>query len=108
MIDVRDEAGGATLRVRVTPRARRDELAGEREGALVVRLAAPPVVGAANAALVRLLARRLGMAPSAVTITRGARGREKVVLLSGVGADEVRGRLALAAGEGARAGAGRP
>jgi uncharacterized protein len=54
-----------TLRVRVQPRASRDALAGEREGALVVRLTAPPVEGAANEALARFLGRTLGVAPSA-------------------------------------------
>jgi uncharacterized protein (TIGR00251 family) len=93
MIDLRDVDGGTTLRVRVVPRAARDELAGEREGALVVRLTAPPVEGAANAALTRLLARRLRLAPSAVSVARGAKGREKVLLVSGLGADVVRARL---------------
>ena len=48
MYDVRDAEGGATLRVRVSPRASRDTLAGERQGALVVRITAPPVDGAAG------------------------------------------------------------
>jgi hypothetical protein len=94
MIDVRDAPGGATLRVRVSPRARRDEVAGEREGALVVRLTAPPVDGQANAALVRLLARRLGLPPSAVEIVQGAQGRDKVCRLGGLAAEDVRARLA--------------
>ncbi len=93
MIDVREAAGGSSLRVRVKPRAPRDELAGERDGALVVRLMAPPVEGEANAALVRFLARALGVPPSAVTIAQGARGREKVLTVAGVGADDVRARL---------------
>ena len=86
MIDVRATAGGATLRVRVSPRAPRDELAGERDGALVVRVTAPPLEGEANAAVVRLLARRLGLAPS--------RGRDKVVLLAGIDPEDLRERLA--------------
>jgi len=93
MIEVRDVAGGATLRVRVSPRASRDELVGERNGALVVRLTAPPVEGQANAALVRFLARHLGVAPSAVSVTRGAKGRDKVLLVAGARADDVRASL---------------
>jgi hypothetical protein len=82
------------LRVRVSPRASRDEVAGERDGALVVRLTAPPVDGQANAALVRFLARRLGVAPSTVTVARGAKGRDKVLLVAGARADDVRASLA--------------
>jgi len=94
MIDVRDVDGGATLRVRLVPRAARDEVAGERDGALVVRVTAPPVEGAANAALARLLARRLGLAPSSLSVARGERTRDKVLLVSGVTAGDLRARLA--------------
>jgi uncharacterized protein (TIGR00251 family) len=94
MTYVRDVAGGATLRVRVSPRASRDEVAGERDGALVVRLTAPPVEGQANAALLRFLARRLGVAPSTLSVARGAKGRDKVLLIAGARADDVRASLA--------------
>jgi hypothetical protein len=94
MTFVRDVAGGVSLRVRVSPRAARDEVAGERDGALVVRLTAPPVEGQANAALVRFLARRLGVAPSTVSVARGAKGRDKVLLVAGARADDVRASLA--------------
>ena len=50
-LDLRDTPQGVTLRVRVQPRSSRNALAGEREGALVVRLTAPPVEGRANQAL---------------------------------------------------------
>ena len=94
MIEIRDVAGGATLRVRVSPRASRDELAGERNGALVVRLTAPPVEGKANAALVRFLARQLGVAPSAVSVTHGAKAREKVLLVAGARSQDLLTSLA--------------
>jgi uncharacterized protein (TIGR00251 family) len=106
MIDVRDVAGGATLRVRVSPRASRDELAGERDGALVVRLVAPPVEGAANDALLRLLSRHLGVAPSSLSVARGARGREKVIFVARAAAEGLRARLALPAS--ATKGEGKP
>ena len=92
-LDLRDAGGGITLRVRVQPRASRDGLSGEREGALVVRLTAPPVEGAANEALSRLLGKTLGVAPSAVRVVSGATGRNKVVSVSGLGAAAVRERL---------------
>ena len=92
-LEIGESAGGITLRVRVQPRASRDAFGGEREGALVVRLAAPPVEGAANEALVRLLGRGLGVAPSAVRIARGARGRTKRVAVAGIDAATARARL---------------
>jgi hypothetical protein len=82
-----------TLRVRVQPRASREGLAGERGGALVVRLTAPPVEGAANQALLRLLARQLDVAPSALRLLTGATGRTKLVAISGLGESAVRERL---------------
>jgi uncharacterized protein len=82
-----------TIPVRVQPRASRDALGGVREGALVVRLSAPPVEGEANASLVRFLARALGVPPAAVSLVRGARGRQKLVRVSGLDAATVRERL---------------
>jgi len=82
-----------TLKVRVQPRASRDALAGEREGALVVRLVAPPVEGAANEALGRFLAKALGVAPSAVRIVAGGSGRNKVVAVAGLDAAAALARL---------------
>lgn len=93
-LDLRDADGGVTLRVRVQPRASRDGLAGEREGALVVRLTAPPVEGAANDSLARLLGRTLGVPPSAVRVVSGAGGRNKVVSVAGLDAATARERLA--------------
>ena len=94
-IDVRDIAGGAELRVRVMPRAARDGVGGVRQGALVVRLTAPPVEGAANAALARVLGKLLGVPPSAIDLARGSRGRDKVLRIGGRTAAEVTASLAL-------------
>jgi uncharacterized protein (TIGR00251 family) len=91
-----------TLRVRVQPRASRDAIAGERAGALLVRLTAPPVEGAANAALLRLVARALGVPPSSIEILRGATGRDKLLRIAGVAADAV-ARLVETAREGEQA-----
>jgi hypothetical protein len=92
-LDLRDTPDGVTLRVRVQPRASKDALGGEREGALVVRLSAPPVEGAANEALARFLGRTLGIAPSAVQVVRGATGRQKLVAIAGLDAVTARERL---------------
>ena len=77
------------IAVRLQPRARRDELLGMREGVLVVRVSAPPVDGRANRALCRLLARRLGVAPSRVAVVRGERSRDKTVRVDGLDASGV-------------------
>ena len=80
--------------MRVQPRAPRSEIVGWRaDGALSVRVAAPPVEGQANAALARLLAGALGLAPGAVTVEQGARGRDKLVKVAGLSPDEVRRRI---------------
>jgi uncharacterized protein (TIGR00251 family) len=92
-LDIDESPEGITLRVRVQPRASRDAFGGEREGALVVRLTAPPVEGAANEALVRFLGRGLGVAPSAVRIAAGASGRSKRVAVSGIDTSTARARL---------------
>jgi uncharacterized protein len=72
------------IRVRVLPRARHDELAGERDGALLVRVTAPPMDGRANEAVRRLIARSLDVAPSRVAVARGARSRTKVIEVAGL------------------------
>jgi uncharacterized protein (TIGR00251 family) len=92
-LDLRASGNGLTLRVRVQPRASKDALGGEREGALVVRLCAPPVEGAANEALARFLGKALGVAPSAVRVVRGTTGRNKVVSVAGIDAAAARERL---------------
>ena len=78
----------ADLRVRVTPRAARSGIAGEREGMLLVRVTAAPEGGKANAAVCRLIARALGIAPSRVRVLRGAGSRDKVLRLEGVDESE--------------------
>jgi uncharacterized protein len=82
------------LRVRVQPRASRSEIVGWRaDGALSVRVAAPPVEGQANAALADLLADALDVRRTAVTIEHGSRGRDKLVRITGLTPAQVRRRL---------------
>src|SRR5207247_6359816 len=80
---------GVVLAVRVIPRARKHEIAGTRDGALLVRLAAPPVEGAANDALIEFLAKRLGAPRRAVRIVSGERGRQKRLAVAGVNGNQV-------------------
>ena len=83
--------------VRVTPRSGQDRIDGMRDGVLRVRLAAPPVDGRANEALVRFLARTLGVPPRDVRVARGETSRNKVVEIDGLDAEEVQRRLEAAA-----------
>jgi uncharacterized protein (TIGR00251 family) len=83
----------AVLDIRVIPRARKTELAGERNGAVVVRLAAPPVEGAANEALIDLLALTLDLPRRNIRLVAGAHGRRKRVAISGMTIDQVRAIL---------------
>jgi uncharacterized protein (TIGR00251 family) len=85
----------STLSIRVQPRARKDEIAGRRGEALLVRLTAPPVEGAANRALIRFLAQQLGVRPGQITILRGGKSRDKVLQVEGLGADEIERRLGV-------------
>ena len=86
---------GALVRLRVQPRASRDEVVGWREpGVLGVRVTAPPVEGEANRAVEALLARALGLKPSAVSVVRGERGRDKLVRVASLTSGEVEQRLA--------------
>ena len=75
------------LDVRVIPRASRPGLAGRRHGALLVRLSAPPVEGAANAELIQLLAKALNVPKRQVTIVAGDRDRLKRVKVEGLTAE---------------------
>ncbi|HYG67743.1 MAG TPA: DUF167 domain-containing protein [Anaeromyxobacteraceae bacterium] len=89
----RDEAGGAVLEVLVQPRASRTRAVGEHDGRLKIQLAAPPVDGEANAALVEFLADRLGVRKVDVAIVRGDTGRRKTVRVAGVSAATAVARL---------------
>lgn len=88
----------ARIAVRVQPRSSKNEIAGERDGVLIVRVTAPPVEGKANEAVRRLLAKRLGVAPGRVSVVRGATGRDKIVEIDGVDAEAVRRALSISAG----------
>ncbi|RJQ25941.1 MAG: YggU family protein [Peptococcaceae bacterium] len=89
MLDIREDKEGSVFKVRVQPRASRNELAGVFEGALRVRLTAPPVEGAANEACRTFLAERLGVPRSRVEVISGHTGRNKLVRVSNVNREQV-------------------
>jgi len=86
---------GVELTVRVIPRARHTEISGERDGALVVRVAAPPVEGAANEALLAFFSAALRVRRRAIRILSGEHGRQKRIAIAGVTIDAVRRLLPL-------------
>lgn len=88
-------AVSARITVRLSPRASREGIAGERDGVILVRVTAPPVDGEANEALVRLLAKTLRVPKRAVVIASGATSRTKVIEVDGLAEDEVRRRLGV-------------
>lgn len=84
------DATGVTMSLVIQPRAGKTAVAGVLGGALKIRIAAPPVDGAANDALVEFLADALGVAKSAISIRSGETGRRKIVRVEGVTADQAR------------------
>jgi uncharacterized protein (TIGR00251 family) len=83
------------LAVRVVPRASREEVVGfDDEGRLKVRLTAPPVEGEANRALLRFVARKLGVPRTRVTLVKGASSRTKWIEVDGLEEEELRRRFA--------------
>ena len=81
--------GRLTLTLHIQPGAKKTEVAGEHGDALKIRLAAPPVDGKANAALLEFIADRLGVAKSAVTLKSGQASRRKVVEVGGASLNRV-------------------
>ncbi|HEY70137.1 MAG TPA: YggU family protein [Anaerolineae bacterium] len=91
-----DGKTGAALSVRVTPRARKTEVAGIRDdGTLKVRVTSPPVEGKANAALVKFLAEILGVRKRSVEIVAGHRGLDKLISILDMTAEEVEERILM-------------
>jgi uncharacterized protein (TIGR00251 family) len=90
---LREDAEGVVLELLVQPRASRTRVVGEHEGRLKVQLAAPPVDGEANAALVAFLADALDVRKADVVLLRGETGRRKTVRVRGLAAGEASARL---------------
>jgi hypothetical protein len=83
MFDFIEKDGTLTFSVRVIPRSSRSEIVGEFDGALKVKLNSPPVDGAANAELIKLLAKEFGVSKSQIEILSGHAAKSKQVKISG-------------------------
>ena len=92
-MEISEKEGAVTFRVRVQPRAARNEVSGERAGAVKLRLTAPPVEGKANEECRRFLARLLGVPGGAVEIIAGESSRDKVIRIQNISAERVREAL---------------
>ncbi len=93
MVDIRQRGDVVTFGVRMVPRASRNKIAGIHDGAVRIRLTAPPVEGAANEALVAFLSTVLRVAKRDIELISGQTARNKVVSVSGLSAEEVEARL---------------
>ena len=90
--------GLEALAVRVTPRSRRNQVLGLRDGVVAIKLQAPPVDGAANAALLAYVAELAGVPRRAVTLVRGDTSRSKWIAVEGFSAAELQHALLAVAG----------
>lgn len=92
---IQETDSGVLLRVRVQPRARAERLDGVHGGQLRIRLTAPPVGGAANAACLAFLAKCLGARRAQLRIQAGTKSRDKLVHISGLSSTEVASALGM-------------
>jgi uncharacterized protein (TIGR00251 family) len=90
---IRPTSTGIELDVRVIPRARRTEIFGTRDNALLVRIAAPPVEGAANDALIDLLAATCRVPRRSIRLVSGESSRHKRIAIDGVTPDQIRAAI---------------
>jgi uncharacterized protein len=93
-MDITEYEDGFSITVRVIPRSSRSEIVGEYEGAVKVRLSSPPVDGAANAELIRLISKKLGVSKSSVSIVSGETSKTKQLRVTGATAQMLRDVLA--------------
>lgn len=93
VIPIRQSASGVTFAVRLHPRARKNQITGQAGDALKLSLTAPALEGRANAACIEFFAKLLKLPRSSITIAAGQAGRNKIIRVTGLAADEVQRRL---------------
>ncbi len=90
---IREDASGASIQVRVHPRAKKNAITGELGDALKVSLTTPPVDGRANEACIEFFAKLLKVPRSSITIASGQTSRNKVIRVAGISAAALRNRI---------------
>lgn len=95
MLNIQQKEDGVTIECYVSPRAGKSRIKGERNGALAIALAAPPVEGRANEELIRFMAETLSVPSSRISVLRGQTGRTKLLFIQGAGKNEVLKLLSL-------------
>ena len=93
MVRLRESKKGLTFDIQVIPHASRAEIVGVQEGALKIKVTAPPVEGAANEACIKLLAKELGLKKSQMEISSGAKSRKKTVLIKDISKAELETKI---------------
>jgi uncharacterized protein len=91
LINCTENGGALVFTVRVVPRASKSEVVGEHGGDLKVRISSPPVDGAANTELIKLLSKQLGVSKSHVEILSGHSSKTKQLRITGITADQLQG-----------------
>ena len=89
MINFTEKGDTITFTIRVVPRASKSEIVGEHDGALKVRIASPPVDGAANEELIRVLAKSFGVSKSAVEIVSGQSSKTKQIRITRASVEKI-------------------
>jgi uncharacterized protein len=95
MVAIQNSPSGATLAIKVHPRAKKNAITGELADTLKLSLTAPPIDGKANQSCIEFLANLLKLPHSSVTIAAGQTSRNKVIHVAGLSAEEVRQRLKI-------------
>ena len=90
MIQFTEKNGSFVFNVRVLPKSSKSEIVGELDGALKIKLKSPPVDGAANDELVKLLAKHFGVAKSAIEIISGQTSKTKQIRITGLTSDKLK------------------
>jgi uncharacterized protein len=93
VINVTEKDDSIIFRVRVVPRAARSEIVGEHDGALKIRIASPPVDGAANAELIKFLAKTFGLTKAQVEIVGGQTSKSKQIKISNLKGENLKAVL---------------
>ena len=95
MINCTEKEGAVIFTVRVVPRASKSEIVGEHDGNLKLRIASPPVDGAANTELIKLLAKAFGVSRGDVDIIAGRTSKTKQVSITGASSERINAILQL-------------